>query len=63
MKKNWNIILLNLEYWQGFYIKLRPEIKYMNLNSSGGVILSHSVGNKCRKIFTINIIIHKNVFK
>ena len=32
-------------------------------NSSTEVALLHSVGNKCKKFFTNNIIIHKSVFK
>ena len=47
---------------RGFYLTLRAEIKYMKLNSSGGVVLSHSVHNIAKK-FTISIIIYKNVFK
>ena len=35
----------------------------MKLNSSDGVVLLHSVGNKCKKKFTINIIMHENMFK
>ena len=34
-------------------LKLRPEFKWMGLNSSDEVALLHSVGNKCENFLQI----------